>query len=61
MSFTPSEYAASQYQDPPNNDYLTRRLKKLVYLVGKNEFQFSLKFDLPPWSTEPSGLLLGLK
>ena len=39
MSFHKSEQVEGQYQEFPNADNITRRLKKLVQIVGKPEYQ----------------------
>jgi hypothetical protein len=46
MSFHKSEQVEGQYQEFPNADNITRRLKKLVQIVGKPEYQsIKLNFD----------------
>jgi hypothetical protein len=45
LSFYNTELVAGQFQEFPNADNITRRLKKLVQIFGKNEYQGGLNFE----------------
>ena len=45
LSFHKSEQVESQYQEFPSADNITRRLKKLVKIIGKSEYQQDLSFE----------------
>lgn len=57
MSFHKSEQVEGQFQEFPNADNITRRLKKLVQIIGKPEYQ-SVSFDRVQSTQEPTGLNL---
>lgn len=56
LTFLKTEQVAWQFTEFPNADNITRRLKKLVQIFGKVEYQGELRFDLPPQPHESSGL-----
>lgn len=58
LSFHKVDAGEFQYNDFPNADNITRRLKKLFQILGKNEYQIGIKFDVPLEMTEPTGLTL---
>ncbi|CDW90426.1 transforming growth factor beta regulator 1 [Stylonychia lemnae] len=58
LSFHKSEQVESQYQEFPNADNITRRLKKLVQIIGKSEYQSNLCFEKPLNALEPTGFTL---
>jgi hypothetical protein len=60
MSFHKSEQVEGQFQEFPNADNITRRLKKLVQIIGKPEYQ-TVSFDRVQSTQEPTGLNLGEK
>ena len=45
-----------QYSEFPNADNITRRLKKLVQFVAKEEYSQSRTFDVIQTAQEPTGL-----
>ena len=45
LSFHKSEQVEGQYQEFPNADNITRRLKKLVQIIGKTEYQSNFSFE----------------
>jgi len=47
LSFYKTELVQGQYQEFPNADNITRRLKKLVQIIGKSEYQINLSFEKP--------------
>lgn len=61
LSFYKTELVAGQYQEFPNADNITRRLKKLVQIIGKNEYQQNLNFEKNQSALEPTNLSLDEK
>lgn len=58
LSFFGTELVAGQYQEFPNADNITRRLKKLVQIFGKNEYYNNLTFEINMNEKEPTNLSL---
>lgn len=59
LSFFETEQVECQYgSEFPNADNITRRLKKLVQIIGKNEYQTNLSFNSQETESEPTGLSL---
>ena len=54
MSFYKTEQVESVYQEFPNADNITRRLKKLVQIISRSEFQLGLgiQFEGEPGAGE---------
>eukprot|EP00347_Sterkiella_histriomuscorum_P020477 403337650 len=61
LSFHKSEQVEGQYQEFPNADNITRRLKKLVQIIGKSEYQQGLSFEKAMNAQEPTGFTLDEK
>ena len=55
LSFYATELVDFQYSEFPNADNITRRLKKLVQIIGKSEYQVGLRFDVPVDGPELTG------
>lgn len=54
LSFYETEQVECQFNEFPYADNITRRLKKLVQIFGKSEFQTNLCFEKPVDGVEPS-------
>ena len=54
LSFYETELVECQFNEFPYADNITRRLKKLVQILGKSEFQVNLQFESPVDGIEPS-------
>lgn len=54
LSFFKTEQVESVYQEFPNADNITRRLKKLVQIISRSEFQVGqgIQFDCDPGAGE---------
>ena len=55
LSFQQTDQVGWQFQEYPQADNITRRLKKLVQIFGKPDYQFEIQFELPQTQHEPSG------
>ena len=58
LSFHGTELVSGQYSEFPNADNITRRLKKLVQIFGKNEYHNNLSFEQNMSEKEPTNLSL---
>ena len=58
LSFYKTEQVSGQYQEFPNADNITRRLKKLVQIIGKHEYQVNLNFEINQSAQELTNLTL---
>lgn len=54
LSFYETEQVECQFNEFPYADNITRRLKKLVQIFGKSEFQLNLCFEHPIDGPEPT-------